>query len=251
MATNDKIQLAAFKSALKSTIQSMLPDSAWTSSNSPDPQLTPYLTTKQDLYNTLCNMIDQAGTPASTNDKVHALNTWTLMRNIFVEMGRCRKVYWFNAGSSAPGTTASPASLASQYGINPVNGTWTYFKKSFSFTGNYGVKPTAVSNVNTDVSGYQTLPDRSTNWNDNTARGLTAAQLISVNNMVNYLTTMTTQVDRFKTAWQSQNNKNTWYSGNSGDTSDTSNIVFFVRYWCHSNCHSNCHGNCHTNRSRR
>ena len=178
----------------------------------------------------------------SSDQPINAFEVFTLIKNVFTELGRCRKVYYYQAASNS---TQTPEQSASGLSIGPTDGTWAFFKKAFEFPPNYG--PTTTPSV---PQGYGTIPANTTNWNRDTTRATNSAQLssVTVNNLIQALQGVEQQMTNFGNEWNSKNNITGWWSGSASDTSNNSNKVFFVKYWW---CHSNCHSNCHPNRSRR
>ena len=178
----------------------------------------------------------------SSNEPINAFEVFTLIKNVFVEMGRCRKVYYYQAPSNS---TQTPEQIAAGLSIGAADGTWAYFKKAFAFPTGYG------HNTSSSVPEmYETIPANTTNWNNNTTRATNSTQIqgVTVNNLIQALQGVEQQMTNFGNEWANKNNVTGWWSGSASDTSNNSNKVFFVKYWW---CHSNCHSNCHTNRSRR
>lgn len=234
------IQASVLRSRLTEVCNAILPTSGYYASDQslPDQVSASYLCTRAELISS-CNSIINGFTPVVGTDLITSSSTYTAIRNLFSEMGRCRKMHYYQAGA---GDQTDPSGLT---GVTSAgSGTWTYFKSSFSWTGNNGTKPAAASNANTSVTGYKTLPDTSTGWAGNTR--LLPGTANSLSGIIYAVQGMEQLLTNFKNEWTNRNGNSSWWNGAAGTSTNTSNRVFFVRYWCHTNCHSD-----HSSRGRR
>lgn len=243
LTKGSKIDAAVFKNRLKEIIDGVVPTGGWSSSNYPDSQMAFMLTTRDDIVNAAKNIVTN-DTTITSNTLITATKVFNLIRSVFVELGRCRRIYYHNAQDNpGPGTQNSPSTIADSVGATSGGGVFAYFTKSFSFSGNYA-SPAAEPATNKDVQGYKTYPEKGTNnWHTNTTRATGTAQIssMSVNNLIKAVENVEQQMTNFKTEWTTRNNASGWWSGSASDSANTSNRIFFVRYWCHTNCHSNHH----------
>jgi len=250
--SGSKINAAAFKARLKEVCNSLLPTSNYYASDQalPGQIFASYLTTRAALYNGIVNIIDTYN--IGSNQTINASKCIALLRNVFLQMGKCRKVYWYQ---SSNGTTADPTTIAAAVAPSANSGKWTYFNTNFAWVSSTTRPEPENNDRDTDAlgtTGFGTVPEVSTNWNSNTALATATAQLdtVKTNAMIEALAGIEQQMTDFSTEWANRNNTTVWWNGNASDSSNTSNKIFWVKYWCHSNCHSNCHDN-HGERSRR
>lgn len=244
---NTSINKTLFKDRIKEICNSLLPTSGYYAYDTtlPEHLKKSYLCSRSDLVSSVYSIIDNDTTLVDMNIDIIANNVFNLLKNVFLEMGRCRRVFWYDVNS--PGTQNSPAQILSTLSLSPTQGTFTYFQPNFSFE--YGpYKPTTQNNGNKNESGYDTYPATTLNWNNNTRQASNATRVnnLNINNLIEALNGVEAQLTNFRNTWSSKNNINDWWDG-SATNSSASNKIFWVRYWCHSNCHSNCHGS----RSRR
>ncbi len=254
LSSNTIIDVVVFKNRLKERLNEILPTGGYSSSNLPNAQMSFLVTTRESLLGDI-NAVVNNDTTLTSDTIINSTKVFNLIKQVFVELGRCRKVYYHNAQNNpGAGTTQAPSTIANNIGAtNSNSGTFTYFKSAFSFTGNYA-SPTAQANSNTNVEGYKTIPEINVNnWQNNTRRdiGTTKIPAMSVNSIIKALQGVEQQMTTFGNDWSTRNGSTGWWSGIAGDTTNSSNRVFFVRYWCHSNCHSDCHSSCHGSRGRR
>lgn len=245
------INVTTFKNRLKEKLNELLPSGGYSSSNLPNSQMSFLVTTRESLLGDIYNIVNN-DTTLTSNTTINSSKVFNLIRSVFIELGRCRKVYYHNAQSNpGQGTTQAPNTIANNIGAtNSNSGTFTYFKSSFTFSGNYN-SPVAQSNSNTNVEGYKTIPERNVNnWQTNTRRDIATTKIaaMSVNSIIKALEGVEQQMTVFGNDWSTRNNSTGWWSGLSSDATSSSNRVFFVRYWCHNNCHNSCR---HSQRSRR
>lgn len=222
------------------------------SGNLPPYLKSTYLCTRSELLNDINNILVTEYSSLMVNTDTISNNVFQLLQKVFLEMGRCRKIYYYDAGYYVPGTQSNARSLATTLGIAASAGTWTYFKSNFKIenTNQLDVMPTTQNNGNKSQDGYSAYPYiLSTNWNNNTKLASNASRVssLNINQLIEAVRSIEDQLTNFSNTWQSKNNNTSWWDGNANNSKNASNKIFWVRYWCHSNCHSNCHGN----RSRR
>lgn len=246
-----KITASTLHTVLKEKCNALLPSSGYydRTTSLPYGLSGNYLQTRAEMINWINTEIDGMwNEQIKTGEKVYATHVFQWMSHIFKCLGCCRKLYWYDRGTQAPGSQDNAQTVASW---GQTGGTWTYFKPSFAWEGNVNYLPRAVSNANTNNTGYQPYPLTGTNWQNNTRLSTATGQILTVNQIIKAVEGANQQITNFTNEWNNRNNNAAYWNGNSEDTSNTSNRVLFVRYWCHTNCHSNCHSNCHGSRSRR
>lgn len=254
LTKNTAINPTEFLNRVKEVCNSLLPADAnsYTSNSSSLPQFikSDYLSNRASLLSDIQYIITTYGNNYIKNNKnLIDDRVFDLLREVFKEMSRCRKIYYYNVGAVSPGTQSAPIDIANGLGLSGNAGTWTYFKSSFGFdnTGRH-VKPTKPNNANKDESGFETIPSNDWNYNTHlTADNTPRVSTLHINNLIQALETVETQFGNFSTNWSGKNNTTSWWDGNPNNQNNVSNKIFWCRYWCHSNCHSNCHGS----RSRR
>ena len=244
-----------FKQRIKEVCSDLLPadSSSYTKDSSlPEFLRSQYLVNKSELLVDIQYILDSNKT-ISNDQYLFDDEVFELLRNVFKEMGRCKKVYYYDAGSILPGTQSSATVLSNSLDLPSSAGKWTYFSSSFSWntsdTSKMNYRPNSI-NGNRSLSGFETIPNTNVGWNYNTrlsSNNTARVSTLKINNLIEALNTVEAQFDNFTSTWSNRSNVTTWWDGNADNSNNTSNKIFWVRYWCHTNCYSNCH----TNRSRR
>lgn len=251
ITTGDLISSSAFKSALKEKCAALLPSSGYYDNTTTVPTAfsTSYLTSRATLISAINSDIDAyCDTTIATNKVITSNHVFELFKIVFKHMGCCRKMYYYDMGAVSPGSQKAASTIATEEAAS-AGGTWTYFKDSFAWTGNLNVMPKAAGASVTNVNGYQTFPHSNTNWQNNTQLATNTVKVseLSINNLIKAVTVINTQLENFCTEFNTKNSNTSYWDGNAENSSNISNRVLFVRYWCHTNCHYNCH----TDRARR
>lgn len=256
VSTGNMIIATELKTKIKNLVNSILPSTGYWDANSalPDMFYSSYLTTRAAFYNELVSKIDNYTINSNYIKSGYvplSLTVFSLLQEVFKEMGRCRKVYYYQWNSTyvnhkSPTTVGEAASsIASR--LNATSGTWTYFKPSVALSGTLSESVATGNNGSVSNVAIGTHPSVNTGWYNNTRLPSNASRksALNTNQTIVALTSIDQQLDEFKAKWQARNNTNAWWNG-AQSSANTGNGLLFVRYWCHSNCYTD-----HSDRSRR
>lgn len=251
ITANNSVEIPSLKDRLYTICNQILPtfnywDSTTTESTYSNLYngLKPYMCSRADLLSNIASILD-TDTSVSQNKEVISTSIYEIIKKVFVELGRCKRVVLKNVEDN--GTQVLPKDLNTA----PLTTKWVYFSKAFTFSNDYTSNvsdlPPKQNNSNTNNTKFSSDPLGSVGWNNNTTYTLNSAKVstLSVNKLITAVRDVETQIERFKTDSNSVNNSEGMWNG-SYSNPNGSNKITFVRYWCHSNCH--CHS---SGRSRR
>lgn len=252
---NNNANVPSFKDRLYSLCNQLLPNTNyWDSTTSvPDAISKQYLCSRADLLSEIASILDN-DTTVKSDVEIVAKDTYEIIKKIFIQLGRCKKVYV----KSVSGTGQQTLPFGLEASVEQVK--WAYFKKSFDirrinsqseneYTSVASELPPKIDNSNTDVTRYSSDPLGSVGWNNDTTYHLGTQKVssMSVNELIKAIDDIEAQLNNFQNDSNTVNNRS-WMWNGSSSSPNGSNSVTFVKYWCHKNCHSSCHSN---GRSRR
>lgn len=253
--SNDNTIIPAFKDRVYSLCDQLLPKNNYWDSTTPVPDAisASYLCSRSELLNDIASILNE-DTTIKENTEIVSTYTYEIIKKVFVELSRCKKVYIKTI--SGTGEQILPTDLT-----NPTEDVkWAYFKKSFDierinsqsqneYTSIASELPPKKDNEDTNITRYSSDPLGSVLWDSSTIYqlGTTKVSSMSIDELIKAISDVEKQLINFQNDLNEVNSRSWMWNGSSSNPNG-SNSVTFVKYWCHKNCHSSCHGN---SRSRR